>query len=72
MDQIYSKIVFVVEIGKVNITTEHCIFKLEEDNYIFLVVSDALVYLTKVMHKKCFATFVWDHPFSTYVSPDQC
>ena len=38
---------------KVNITTEFCIFKLEENNDIFLASSDALVYLAKSMHKKC-------------------
>ena len=54
---------------KVNITTEFCIFKLEENNYIFLdalvYFGDALVYLAEPMHKKCSITFVWGHPFST-------
>ena len=52
---------------KVNITSEFCIFKLEENNYIFLGGGDPLVYLAKPMHKKCSITFVWGHPFSTYV-----
>ena len=34
-----------------NITTEFCLFKLEENNYIFLVGGDAVVYLAKPMHK---------------------
>ena len=57
---------------KVNITTEFCIFKLEEDNYIFLAGGNALVYLAKPMHKKCSTAFAWGHPFSTYVSYDRC
>ena len=64
--------VFAVEIGKVNITTEFCIFKLEENNDIFLAGRDALVYLAGPMHKKYSTTFVWGHPFSTYVSYDRC
>ena len=36
---------------KVNITTELCIFKLEENSYIFLAGSDALGYLAEPMHK---------------------
>ena len=52
---------------KVNITTEFCIFKLEENNYIFLAGGDALVYLAEPMHKTCLTTFVWGHPFSRYV-----
>ena len=43
-------------------------FKLEENNYIFLADGDALVYLAEPIHKKCSTTFVWGHPFSTYVS----
>ena len=41
---------------------------MKEDNSIFLVGGDTLVYLTVPMHKKYSTTFVWDHPFSTYVS----
>ena len=41
---------------------------MEENNGIFLVGCDALVYLAEPMHKKYSATFVWGHPFSTYVS----
>ena len=55
---------------KVNITTEFCIFRLEESNYIFLASSDALVYLAEPMHKICSTTFGWGHPFSKYVSYD--
>ena len=44
---------------------------MEENNDIFLAGGDALVYLAKPMHKKCSTTFVWSHPFSTYVSYDQ-
>ena len=39
-----------------------------ENNKIFLAGGDVLVYLTGPMHKKYFTTFVWSHPFSTYVS----
>ena len=41
---------------------------MEENNDIFLAGGDALVYWTGPMHKKNFTTFVWGHPFSTYVS----
>ena len=44
---------------------------MEEKNDIFLAGSDALVYLAGPMHKKYSITFVWGHPFSTYVSYDQ-
>ena len=44
---------------------------MEENNDIFLVGGDALVYLGKPTHKKYSTTFVWGHPFSTYVSYDQ-
>ena len=57
---------------KVNITTEFCIFKLEENDDIFLAGGDSLVYLAEPMHKKYSKTFVWGHPFSTYVSYDPC
>ena len=43
---------------------------MEENNDIFLVGNDALVYLAGPMHKKYSTTFVWVHPFSTYVSYD--
>ena len=52
---------------KVNITSEFCIFKLGENYYIFLGGVDVLVYLAKATHKKYSITFVWGHPFSTYV-----
>ena len=44
---------------------------MEENNDIFLAGGDALVYLAGPMHKKYSTTFVWGHPFSTYVSYDQ-
>ena len=37
---------------------------MEEHNDTFLADGDALVYLTKPMHKKYSTTFVWGHPFS--------
>ena len=40
---------------------------MEKNNDIFLAGGDALVYLTVPMHKKYSTTFVWGHPFSTYV-----
>ena len=43
---------------------------MEENSDIFLGGGDALVYLTRSMHKKYSTTFVWGHPFSTYVSYD--
>ena len=46
---------------KVNITTEFCTFKLEENNDIFLAGGDALVYLAEPMHKKHSTTFAWCH-----------
>ena len=42
-----------------------------ENNDIFLVGNDALVYLAEPIHKKYSATFVWGHPFSKYVSYDR-
>ena len=57
---------------KVNITSEFCIFKLEENNYIFLAGGDALVYLAELIHKKYSTIFAWGHPFSKYVSYDRC
>ena len=50
---------------QVNITTEFFIFKLEENNDIFLAGGDALVFLAEPMHKKYSTTFAWGHPFST-------
>ena len=41
---------------------------MEENNDIFLAGSDALVYLALLLHEKYSTTFVWGHPFSTYVS----
>ena len=41
---------------------------MEESNDIFLVGVDALVYLTRLMHKKYYIIFVWGDPFSAYVS----
>ena len=41
---------------------------MEENNKIFLAGGDVLVYLIGPMHKIYFTTFVWSHPFSTYVS----
>ena len=43
---------------------------MEENNDIFLAGGDTLMYLIKPMHKK-YSTFVWGHPFGTYVSYDQ-
>ena len=44
---------------------------MEENNDIFLAGGNASVYLARPMHKKCSATFVWGHPFSTYISLDR-
>ena len=41
---------------------------MEENNDIFLASGDALLYLAGPMHKKYSAKFIWDHPFSKYVS----
>ena len=69
--------------GKMNITTEFCTFKLEENNDIFLAGGDTLVYLAENIEKyqiskndiendkKYPTTFVWGQPFSTCVSYDQ-
>ena len=46
------------------------VIMMEKYNNIFIAGSDALVYLTRPMHKK-YSTFVWGHPFSTYVSYDR-
>ena len=42
-----------------------------EENNIFLAGGDALVYLAGPVHKKYSTTFVWGHPFSSYVSYDR-
>ena len=44
---------------------------MEENNDILLAGGDTLVYLARPIHKKNSTTFVWGHPFSTYVSYDQ-
>ena len=44
---------------------------MEESNDIFVAGGDALVYLAGPMHKKYSTTFIWGHPFSTYISYDQ-
>ena len=44
---------------------------MEENSDIFLADCDAPVYLAEPMHKKYSTTFIWGHPFSTYVSYDQ-
>ena len=44
---------------------------MEENNGIFLVGCDALVFLAEPVHKKYSTKFAWVHPFSTYVSYDQ-
>ena len=41
---------------------------MEEKNGIFVADGDALVYLGGPIHKKYSTTFVWGHPFSTYIS----
>ena len=43
---------------------------MQENNDILLAGGDALTYLAEPMHKKYSTTFVWDHPFSTYVFYD--
>ena len=44
---------------------------MEENNDISLAASDTLVHLAGAMRKKYSTTFVWGHPFSTYVSHDR-
>ena len=44
---------------------------MEENNDDCRTVGDALVYLAGPTHKKYSTTFVWGHPFSTYVSQDR-
>ena len=41
---------------------------MEENSDIFLAGGDALMNLAGPVHKKYSTTFVWGHPFSTYVS----
>ena len=41
---------------------------MKENKDIFLAGGDTLVYLGVPMLKKYSTTFVWGHPFSTYVS----
>ena len=41
---------------------------MEMNNDIFFAGGNVLVYLVVIMHKKYSIAFVWDHPFSTYVS----
>ena len=43
----------------------------ENNNDIFHASGHALVYLAEATHKKYSTTFVWDHPFSTYISYDR-
>ena len=45
---------------------------MEGNNDVFLPGGDTLVYLTEPVLKKYSTTFVWGHPFSMYVSYDQC
>ena len=44
---------------------------MKENKAFLLAGGDALVYLAEPVHKKYSTTFVWAHPFSTYVSYDQ-
>ena len=44
---------------------------IEENNDIYLGGNDAVMYLAKPVHKKCSTTFVWGHPFNTFISYDQ-
>ena len=41
---------------------------MEENSDIFFTDGVALVYLVVPVYKKYSTTFVWSHPFSTYVS----
>ena len=43
----------------------------EENNDIFLVGGDALMYLAEPNHKKYSTKFVWGHSFSMYASYNQ-
>ena len=43
----------------------------EENNGIFLAGGDAPVYLAEPIYKKYSTTFLWNHPFSPYVSYDR-
>ena len=44
---------------------------MEENNDIFLAGGDALVFFAEPIYKTYSTTFVWGHPFSTYVSYDR-
>ena len=57
---------------KVNRTTEFCTFEWEEYNDVFLAGGYVFVYSAEPIHKLYSTTFNWGHPFSTYVSYDQC
>ena len=69
LDQIYPKRVIAVKIWKNehNHWIMHVKIGIKERHG-----SDALVYLNEPMHKKYSSTFAWGHPFSEYVSYDQC
>ena len=47
------------------------VIMMEEKNGIFLGGSDVLVYLVGPVHKRYSTTFVWGHPFSTFVFYDR-
>ena len=61
------KIIQILIIAQVEII----VIMIEENNDIFLPGGDALVYLAEPVHKKYSTAFVWDHPYSSYVSQDQ-
>ena len=44
---------------------------MEENNDIFLVGGDTLLYLSKPVHKIYSTKLFWGHPFSSHVSNDQ-
>ena len=44
---------------------------MKENDDIFFASGDGLVYLAKPVQKKYSKTFVWGHPFSTYVTYDR-
>ena len=44
---------------------------MEENKDILFAGGDDLVYLTGPVHKEYSTTFVWGHPFSTYVCYDR-
>ena len=47
------------------------VIMMEEDNNIFFAGGDALVYLTKPIHKKYSTISIFGYPFSMYVSYDR-